>query len=243
LFSADTYQVVEVDDEKMQQILQTRDIPQSQLPQAMQEPQPSTSTVEQNKKPTFWSKAETILFLKLATDRKKKMDNPKIPKKEVYAEIAKEMLNYGYHFSTDQCMGRMKTLLTKYKETKDHNDKSGNSNKNWEYFEMFSDYIGDRPSITPKASCSTLALKTRAETHSICSANSSDDDEKKKSPPQKKRKVRNHPRGTMLNWLKNLSENTKEQEEQKIAMAERHHSENMSLIKSFIAVLKEKKEK
>jgi hypothetical protein len=70
------------------------------------------------------------------------------------------------------------------------------------YFEMFSDYIGDRPSITPTASCSTLALKTRSETHSTRSANSSDDDEKKKSPPQKKRKVRNHPRGTMLNWLK-----------------------------------------
>jgi hypothetical protein len=70
---------------------------------------------------------------------------------------------------------------------------------------MFSDYIGDRPSITPKASCSTLALKTRSETHSTRSANNSDDDEKKKSPPQKKRKVSNHPRGTMLNWLKQNS--------------------------------------
>jgi hypothetical protein len=240
----DTYQVVEVDDEKMQQIQQTRDIPQSQLPQAMQEPQPSTSTVEQNKRPTFWSKAETILFLKLATDRKKKMDNPKIPKKEVYAEIAKEMLNYGYHFSTDQCMGRMKTLLTKYKETKDHNDKSGNSNKNWEYFEMFSDYIGDRPSITPTASCSTLALKTRSETHSTRSANSSDDDEKKeKSSAEKKKGEKSSKRNHVKLVKKKQSENTKEQQEQKIAMAERHHSENMSLIKSFIAVLKGKKEK
>jgi hypothetical protein len=75
--------------------------------------------------------------------------NPKLPKKEIYAEIAKEMLNYGYNFSTDQCMERMKTLLTEYKETKDYNDKSGSSNKNWKY----TSEQRNRPTHTHKFEC------------------------------------------------------------------------------------------
>jgi hypothetical protein len=75
------------------------------------------------------------------------------------------------------------------------------------YFEMFSDYIGDRPSITPKASCSTLALKTRSETHSTRSANSSDDDEKKEKSSAEKKKgekssKRNHVKLVKKNSLK-----------------------------------------
>lgn len=48
--------------------------------------------------------------------------------------IAKEMAKEGYNVSGKKCCTKFQTLKRSYKQIKDHNNKSGNSRKTWEYY-------------------------------------------------------------------------------------------------------------
>ncbi|XP_074099452.1 uncharacterized protein LOC141527724 isoform X1 [Cotesia typhae] len=61
-----------------------------------------------------------------------------------------------------------------YKKTKDHNNKSGNSAKHWPYLTLMDDLMGDKPFITPVATCSSTGKK-RTLSESSCGSSSSND--------------------------------------------------------------------
>ncbi|CAD6217088.1 GSCOCG00004664001-RA-CDS [Cotesia congregata] len=46
-----------------------------------------------------------------------------------------------------------------YKKIKDHNNKSGNSAKHWPYLTLMDDLMGDKPFISPLATCSSTGKK------------------------------------------------------------------------------------
>lgn len=130
------------------------------------EPQENPSCFKGLKKTNVWDRAQTLLLIQKCSQRKDDLNNPRFKKMEIYKEIAEELQKFGHDFTYEQCINRMKTLLTKYKEVKDYNNKSGNSSKKWEYLDLMERYVGDRPGIMPTAPCSSLSLSAGSEAHS-----------------------------------------------------------------------------
>lgn len=85
-------------------------------------------------------------------------------KKRVWKDISEEMLRIrGKAFSVDQCNGKWKGLKSMYKKIKDHNSTSGNSRKNWEYFDALDSLLSKRPEIYPPATCSSFDNTVRLQ--------------------------------------------------------------------------------
>lgn len=100
------------------------------------------------------------------TTFKMELVDPKIKNTAIYKNISKKMVEHGHNFTPEQIQNRMKTLINKYKEVRDHNNKSGNSFKDWEYYEIMENYMGQTPNITPIASCSSLGINIINAIHS-----------------------------------------------------------------------------
>ncbi|CAG9825737.1 unnamed protein product [Phaedon cochleariae] len=127
-------------------------------------------------KANVWDKDQTLSLLDLCQQHHDELTNP----------------------SADQCANRMKTLIVKYKEVKDHNARSGNHPKEWQYFEQEANYLGGRPGITPPAACSSIS-KSMATS--------------RKENDKKKKKVRSSPRTDMLHWLNEYKADVERREE------------------------------
>lgn len=71
-------------------------------------------------------------------------------------KIATELTSIsGKEFTVDQVENKWKGLKKTYKKIKDHNNKSGNNRRNWEYLHIMDNFMSRRPEITPPAVCSS----------------------------------------------------------------------------------------
>ncbi|KYN19397.1 PREDICTED: uncharacterized protein LOC108761579 [Trachymyrmex cornetzi] len=61
------------------------------------------------------------------------------------------MAKKGYTISGKKCCTKFQTLKRTYKQIKDHNNKSGNSRKTWEYFDAMDAFCGTKPWVEPTA--------------------------------------------------------------------------------------------
>uniref|UniRef100_A0A8C7Y6B5 Myb/SANT-like DNA-binding domain-containing protein n=1 Tax=Oryzias sinensis TaxID=183150 RepID=A0A8C7Y6B5_9TELE len=68
--------------------------------------------------------------------------------KSLYEDISRDMGKHGFKRSWLQCQGKIKSLKSKYKSVKDHNNKSGNSRATFPFYDQMEDILGDRPSLT-----------------------------------------------------------------------------------------------
>ncbi|KAG5883136.1 hypothetical protein JTB14_030966 [Gonioctena quinquepunctata] len=89
---------------------------------------------------------------------REKLQCPKYKKKHIFKEISDVLLEKGHQFSPLQCENKLKTLITKYREICDHNNKTGNERKTWKFFEQSEECIGDKPNVQPVGKCSSLGL-------------------------------------------------------------------------------------
>lgn len=64
------------------------------------------------------------------------MSSGKISHKKAWNEIATTMNAKEYNVSGRQCMTRINTMKRTYKTIKDHNAKSGNNKRTWQYYEV-----------------------------------------------------------------------------------------------------------
>jgi hypothetical protein len=175
------------------------------------------------------NKQETALLLTLYGE----LSNNKLKyKKDIHQAISMKMKEHGYNFTTRQIKNRITALTTKYKEVKDHNNKSGNSNKEWKYFEIMSNFYGDRPNITPVAPCSSISLNVEASSNGTSLEVSTTSS--KRAKPYTKVSARQN----MLKWLDVYNKNNAEKEKNRLEIMERHHRENQDLLKKFLDVLK-----
>lgn len=66
--------------------------------------------------------------------------NPKISTKRCWNILSKEMEHAGYQICPTKCATKFQSLKRTYKSVhnkSDHNKKSGNSRKQWEYYEVY----------------------------------------------------------------------------------------------------------
>lgn len=63
------------------------------------------------------------------------MSSGKCTHKKAWNQIAQVMNTKGYFVTGKQCNIKINTMKRTYKAVKDHNGKSGNNKRTWQYFE------------------------------------------------------------------------------------------------------------
>lgn len=63
-------------------------------------------------------------------------NNPKMSAKQCWNNISKKMKDAGYHISGIKCTTKFQCLKRTFKSVTDHNKKSGNNRRKWEYYEV-----------------------------------------------------------------------------------------------------------
>lgn len=89
----------------------------------------------------MWSKKETLLFLETYREHKDKFCDGKGTVKQYWDKIAKIMQEKGYNVTGIKCSTKFQAMKRTYKTILDHNKKSGNNRKEWEYFEVCNTHI------------------------------------------------------------------------------------------------------
>lgn len=127
------------------------------LPEASEPPSiPRTDELESQK----WCRQQTVLLIRLVESNYSKFNDGL--KKTVWARIATELSSMtSKTFTAEQCDIKWKSLKRTYKSIKDHNKKTGNDRRKWEFFYALDKFLGKKPEVTPVAVCSTATNKVQ----------------------------------------------------------------------------------
>lgn len=98
---------------------------------------------------TFFSKSATLLLINEFIENKEKVDKGIIKKKTLWEIIAKKLAEKGYSYTAEQVNGRWKSCVRAYKNIKDHNNKSGNDKKEYEFQKELDAIFGNDPIVQP----------------------------------------------------------------------------------------------
>ncbi|XP_011684748.1 PREDICTED: uncharacterized protein LOC105448082 [Wasmannia auropunctata] len=97
----------------------------------------------------LWTKEETLLLLNIYDERKDKFGNGMYTMKKCWQIIANAMQEKGYKVTSLKCSTKLQALKRTYKSIVDHNNKSGNNPKKWEYFKIMQELFADKPWVQP----------------------------------------------------------------------------------------------
>lgn len=175
----------------------------------------------------------------------------------MWQEISEVLKQQGFNFSWEQCQGRIKTLETNLKKTKDHNEKSGNDRKTCAYMEELEDLYEGNPSIRPVKTAGTSIFKKKKDTKesdtgtgtstSVGDISGSDEEEPKKAPVKRKsnsagndvvKRKSNSAANDVVEFLKEYSEKQTEERKKRLEEKREMHDEKMGLFREFINALK-----
>lgn len=109
----------------------------------------------------LWSSKNTLFFINLVEEHEPEFQNS--IKKTVWQKVARKLSEKSkLQFTWSQCDTKWKGLQKYYKDVKEHNEKSGNSKKNWEFYSIMNHLLFKKPEINAVATCSSFSgLKTR----------------------------------------------------------------------------------
>ncbi|KAG5899640.1 hypothetical protein JTB14_036013 [Gonioctena quinquepunctata] len=194
----------------------------------------------ENSKTHHWDDKDTLCLMDLCMMYREKLQSPKYKKKHIFKEISDVLLEKGHQFSPLQCEDKLKTLITKYREICDHNNKTGNERKTWKFFEQLEEYIGVKPNVRPAGKCSFLGLAISSPyTSSVtgtdvqkCMENNEGEPPAKKMRGKTSRKVT--PRNELLKWLGEYEKKNEKKEEERREILERHHRETSNILKEIL---------
>ena len=95
-----------------------------------------------------WTDLEVKSLLAIWNDSKiqEELDGA-VRNKAVYEKIAQKMKEQGHQPDWKQCPSKVKK--TKYREVKDHNNKTGNGRKECKFFSELENILGHRPASVP----------------------------------------------------------------------------------------------
>lgn len=107
----------------------------------------SDNPVDNNKDDKFWSYEETRAFISLMIDENvtQLMDGKKMRTAQIFNLIKQKMYNLKYSKTVAQLIAKYRRLKAKYNNCKQQNNKSGNSRKNFEFYDEMSELLYGRP--------------------------------------------------------------------------------------------------
>ncbi|XP_060085706.1 uncharacterized protein LOC132565115 [Ylistrum balloti] len=204
-----------------------------------------TSTAGQEK--GNWTKAQTKLLISLYKENEEKVSNGLMTKKCLWQKISNSFREKTYNYTPDQVSGRWKTITRAYKSIKDHNKKSGNSKKNYEYEEDLDDLMGDCPTISP------VTISSQKRKQPEASSQDEDDDEivdqdqdsssSEASIPKEasRKKVKKSKSSEVMDLLKLHTQQQQEFRKEEAARKDKMHKEKMALLSTLVQSLQQKK--
>ena len=105
--------------------------------------------------------------------------------KNVYENLAREMMAAGYQRNSVQCRDKIKKLRQEYKRVKDHNNWTGRGRKTMKFMEKMDEILGHKPATKPEVVLDTseeeitvlessgeVQISTNDEEESLTSASS-----------------------------------------------------------------------
>ncbi|KAH0563771.1 hypothetical protein KQX54_006233 [Cotesia glomerata] len=134
-----------------------------------------------------WAHEAILLLLDEYQKEQSSFSSGKISQKKLWEGISCQLHARGHNITGPQCQSKLAGIKKTYKNIKDHNNKSGNSAKHWPYLTIMDDLMGDKPFISPVATCSSTGKKKR--TSSECSTESSTSSDLENLVNQKKAKI------------------------------------------------------
>ena len=78
----------------------------------------------------------------------------------VYQKVAKELQESGYGRTYVQCRDNIKNLRGEYRKVKDKKKKTGEGNKQWDYFDLLDAILGHKPATQPPVVVDTSTATT-----------------------------------------------------------------------------------
>ncbi|XP_074102732.1 uncharacterized protein LOC141529888 [Cotesia typhae] len=102
-----------------------------------------------------WPHEAILMLLDEYRKEQSYLTSGKISQKKVWLKISDQLRAHGHNVTGPQCQSKFSGMKKTYKKIKDHNNKSGNSAKHWPYLTLMDDLMGDKPFISPLATCSS----------------------------------------------------------------------------------------
>ena len=186
------------------------------------------------------AKESTLLLIEHYKSYQERVNSGFITNKAVCDQIWLKMTTKGYKFSTDQIQGRWKSLCRAYKNLKDHNNKSGNDPKHYEYENELDQVFGDDPLISPKVVSSSLKRKKLSlddfeKRGQATLPGASTDQEEIQEPDRKKsKKLGKSYSNDVLGFLKDFVNQQEHKNEKEAERREKMHDEKMSAMNKLI---------
>lgn len=169
-----------------------------------------------------WTTPCVLLLLQTYKEIEEKFTNGKQSQKKTWEEVSKTLKHNGHNITGPMCAAKLRSLKKTYKAVKDHNNKSGNDRRSWQFFEIMDEIFSKKAWCTPVAIASSSGLsKTREEDNCV----ESDSGCTIAEPSRSKQST-----NTLL--AKRLKQKH-EYEEAKI----KRHKERMEIDEKFLAVL------
>lgn len=78
-----------------------------------------------------------LLLLETYKVNKTKFTNGKQSQKKTWEEVFETLKCNGQNVTGPMCAAKLRSLKKTYKAVKDHNNKSGNHRRNWQFFEVW----------------------------------------------------------------------------------------------------------
>lgn len=104
----------------------------------------------------MWTTNSIKIFIGLCKRHDKDLESG--IKKILWTKIANEMSRtFKLKFTMQQVDTKFKGLKNMYKKVKKHNDQSGNSKKEWEFYDLMDGIMFSKPEICARATCSSIS--------------------------------------------------------------------------------------
>jgi len=75
-------------------------------------------------------------FIHFSIQKKEQLFLSGKPPKKCWEELSKGMAQHKYKVTASQCASKLASLKRTYKNIKDHNSRSGNKKRNWQFYEV-----------------------------------------------------------------------------------------------------------
>ncbi|CAH2084224.1 unnamed protein product [Euphydryas editha] len=122
---------------------------------------PNSETQESEASLYRWSTPCVLLLLESYRSMEKDFNSGKITQKKVWEKVAKELKVKGHDVTGPQCSSKLRSLKKSYKSIKDHNSKSGNDRRTWQFFDIMEEIFSKKAWCDPVAVASSTGLSKK----------------------------------------------------------------------------------
>ena len=183
-----------------------------------------TSCTSQTSK--IWKVAEVRKIIDLHAVNEEKFTKQGCKKNIIWQSIAVEINKMGNYFTSLQCEQKWKNLTKAFRDTVDHNSKSGNEKKECPYFKELEESYGFRANVKPSYTLSSLSATksgntcTDTESATTESPDDSISDDQPKAKQAKKKESQNN--SQVFQLLEKMREEMKQEQELITEMKQQH---------------------